>query len=306
MKKTIIAVIISVAMVFAGSNAFAQDANANATSGATAGVSNSGNGNVLGGANSSGSQAHAGASAAPVMNNTYNSQASDMSRGRAFAIPGSVVFPGTPGYFGEATPGHRFIPLAKLLMYNTVWDANAARNMLKGSTGHKDIEIRDLFATVETQPADKVYCSIASPMKLGATDVTQESIGTIAATNGKSISADVLAAAIVAAADRGCNYIQFMAEGVNREVDAHGWGIGFNTTQAQVYSGNNDKSNITSGGFGYSRGWAGYIDYPWMQFTFLSVKGLEGLPIAKALPAEGAEGSNGEVPQTSVRINPKS
>jgi hypothetical protein len=212
---------------------------------------------------------------AAVVNQNY--QASDLNGGRGFAIPGQMLFPGTPGYYGAATPGHRFIPLSKLLMYTTAWKVSAAKNMLKGRTGSKDIEIRDLMADTKTKPTDIVYCSILSPVRNGGEVDAQISIGTIAATGGKSISADVFAEAIVKASERGANYIQFMAEGVNREVNASGFGIGFNTTQAQIYSGDNSKSNISTGGFGYSHGWAGYIDYPWLQFTFLKVDGLHNM-----------------------------
>jgi hypothetical protein len=215
--------------------------------------------------------------------NQYN-EAADLNDGRGFAIPGEIIFPGTPGYYGEATPGHRFIPLKKLLMFTTVWNVDAARNMLKGGTGKKDVQIRDLLANEGDDTASLVYCSIERPSALGASTVAQASIGTIAATNRKAISADVLATAIVEAADRNANFIMFMAEGVNREVDATGWGIGFNTTQAQIYSGGNDKSNISSGGFGYSRGWAGYIDYPWLQFTYLRVTGIESLVVVAPAP----------------------
>jgi|GEM_PF-3510762 len=206
---------------------------------------------------------------APLIQDNSVHQASDLARGRGFVVPGEIIFPGTPGYFGEVIPGHRFIPLNKLLMYTTSWNVEAARNMLKGETGHKDVEIRDLIITKNNKSTNTIYCSIIRPD--AGNVIEQISIGTIAATNKKSISADVLASAIVAASDRGANYIQFMAEGVNREVDASGWGIGFNTTQAQVYSGDNGKSNVSSAGMGYSRGWSGYIDYPWMQFTFLRV-----------------------------------
>lgn len=209
-----------------------------------------------------------------------NYQASNLNGGRNFAIPGEMLFPGTPGYYGASTPGHRFIPLNKLLMYTTAWSVNAAKNMLSHSTGSKDIEIRDLIATSKTVPSKIVYCSILRPDANGATVEEQVSIGTIAATGGKSISADVLAKAIVEASVRGANYIQFMAEGVNREVSASGFGIGFNTTQAQIYSGDNSKSNVSTGGFGYSHGWAGYIDYPWLQFTFLKVSGLNSVVLA--------------------------
>jgi hypothetical protein len=214
-----------------------------------------------------------------------NSYGSDLARGRGFAIPGEMIFPGTPGYYGEATPGHRFIPLNKLLMFTTVWDANKAANMLNGRTGNKDVQLRDLYADLGTVKADKVYCSIVKPQELGASAVDQVSIGTIAATNRKSISADVLATAIVAAAERGANYIMFMAEGVNREVDAQGFGIGLNYTKATLNGSGNDSSGVASGGLGYSRGWAGYIDYPWLQFTILKVEGIEGLAVAALPPA---------------------
>jgi hypothetical protein len=223
---------------------------------------------------------------APMLQDNSVHEAADLSQGRGFAIPGEIIFPGTPGYFGEATPGHRFIPLNKLLRFVTVWDAEKAKAMLKGSTGAKDIQIRDLYAGAETTPAALVYCSIAAPEDLGAIVVDQRAIGTVAATNKKSISADVLAVAIVKASETGSNFILFMAEGVNREVDAHGWGIGFHTTQASLHGGGNGSSNVSSGGLGYSRGWSGYIDYPWLQFTFLAVEGIDGLPIATAEQAE--------------------
>lgn len=224
-----------------------------------------------------------------TINLTQNSEAADLNDGRGFAIPGEVLFPGTPGYYGEATPGHRFIPLKKLLMFTTVWDAEKARQMLKGRTGNKEVQIRDLLATDDSEPAQLVYCSIVKPSEVGGKLEDQVSIGTVAATNRKSISADVLAEAIVNASDRGANYIMFMAEGVNREVDAEGWGIGFNTTQASIWSSDNDQSNISSGGMGYSRGWAGYIDYPWLQFTFLNVSGMPELIVADAETAEATE-----------------
>lgn len=244
MKRMLIIAATVCALTFAGANAFAQEATA-VVEGVQAGAMSQNNLSI-------------------------QNQAADLNDGRGFVIPGEVNFPGTPGYFGEATPGHRFIPLTKLFMYTTAWDANSAREMLKGYTGDKDVQIRDLIATKGTAPANIVYCSIACPDTAIVGGIQQVSIGTVAATNRKSISADVLAKAIVAASERGANFIQFMAEGVNREVDASGWGIGFNATTASMHSGN-DRSSVATGGMGYSRGWAGYIDYPWLQFTFLRV-----------------------------------
>ena len=251
MKRMLIIAATVCALVFTGANAFAQEATA-----------------IVDGVQ---------AGAMSQNNLSITNQATDLNDGRGFVIPGEVNFPGTPGYFGEATPGHRFIPLTKLFMYTTAWDVNSAKEMLKGQTGNKDVQIRDLVATKDTAPADIVYCSIVCPDTAIVGGIKQISIGTVAATNRKSISADVLAKAIVAAGERGANYIQFMAEGVNREVDASGWGIGFNATAASIGSSDNDKSQVASGGMGYSRGWAGYIDYPWLQFTFLRVDALPAL-----------------------------
>jgi len=250
MKRMLIIAATVCALVFTGANAFAQEA--------TAVVDN-----VQAGAMSQN-------------NLSIENKAADLNDSRGFVIPGEINFPGTPGYFGEATPGHRFIPLTKLFMYTTAWDVKSAKEMLKGQTGQKDVQIRDLVADKYTSPSDIVYCSIVCPDKAVVGGIQQISIGTVAATNRKSISADVLAKAIVAAGERGANYIQFMAEGVNREVDASGWGIGFNGTTAAMHS-DNDKASVATGGMGYSRGWAGYIDYPWLQFTFLRVEVLPAL-----------------------------
>lgn len=70
-----------------------------------------------------------------------------------------------------------------------------------------------------------------------------------------------------------------MAEGINREIDAQGFGIGFNTTQAQLHSSDNSKANVSTCGLGYSHGWSGYIDYPWLQFTYLKVTGMDQLEV---------------------------
>ena len=276
MKRTFIIVFTLFAMVFAGS-AIAQDQTTNT-------------GVIVPGIGQGQGQGQSQAINGPLfVDNTVN-EAADLSKGRGFAIPGEMVFPGTPGYFGEATPGHRFIPLNKLLMFTTVWDVAKAKQMLAGYDGMKDIEIRDLVATDDTLELDKVYCGIAMPQELGATSVDQLSIGAIAATSKASISADVFAAAVVAAADRKANYIMFMAEGVNREVVAQGFGIGFNFTRATLTGpGTNEGSNVGTGGLGYSKGWAGYTDNPWLQFTFLNVEGIDNLPVAAAPPAPEVE-----------------
>jgi len=63
----------------------------------------------------------------------------------------------------------------------------------------------------------------------------------------------------------GCNVIHFTAQGAVRDVFSTGWGIGFNSTQAQVYSSDFSKSNVTTGGTGYSSAKAGTRDLAWLQ-----------------------------------------
>lgn len=228
----------------------------------------------------SGSTAEVGSVSAMLIN-----EAADLKDGRGFAIPGEVIFPGTPGYFGEATPGHNFIPLSKLTMFTTVWDVQSARNMLAGLDGMKDVQVRSLLATNDTLDINKIYVSIEKPT---ATDVQQAAFATVAASGTASISADVFAQMLVEAADIGANYVMFLAEGVNRRVMAWGVGLGLSHTNADLKGGGNGSSGVTTGGTGISYGQAGYIDKPWLQATFLRIPSLTEAPLPTIDTAEEA------------------
>jgi hypothetical protein len=78
----------------------------------------------------------------------------------------------------------------------------------------------------------------------------------------KTTMVEVMAKAALEAMEVGANVIHFTAQGAVRDVFSSGWGIGFNTTQAQIYG---DKSNVTSGGTGYSSAKAGVRDLAWLQ-----------------------------------------
>lgn len=200
------------------------------------------------------------------VNNEINIEASDLSAGRDFAIPGHVNYPGLVPYFGESTDGHRFISVTTLLMYNDVWRVEDARNMLKGFKGKKDIQIRNMIHTKDVVKTDIVKF-ITKPAN--GSNLVPIAIGSVAAMNGKSISADVLAKIIVAASERGATHIQILAEGKNRNIVASGWGIGFNATHSQLHESDNSRGSVGSGGTGYSTGKSGYEDYPWIQFFLL-------------------------------------
>ena len=152
-------------------------------------------------------------------------------------------------------------------MYDTVWSVESAENMLRSKQNGKDIQIRDLFAFDNVVKTTKVVCVI----KRIEGNIVQLSIGSIAATNKKSISADVFAKVIVEASKRGATHIHFLSEGVNKSIESSGFGIGMTHTTA-VISDSEQTGNVSSGGFGYTKGSARYINKPWLQFVFLKKK----------------------------------
>lgn len=195
-------------------------------------------------------------------------EASDLKDARSFGVPGDMVFPGTPGYFGEACPGHAFMPIAKIIMFTQAWDVNSAKNMLKGRDGAKDVQVRKLYDSEGVLTTDKIHVSINKP---NAENIQPLAFATVAAKSGSSISADVFAKMLVRASEVGANHVMFLAEGVNRKVAAWGFGIGFNHTNADLKGGGNGSSGMSTGGTGWSYGEAGYVDKPWLQAVFLHV-----------------------------------
>jgi hypothetical protein len=229
---------------------------------------------------------------APTQELVINNPATDLKQGRGFAIPGEVLFPGTPGYFGDDTPGHEFIPLAKLTQFITVWDVAAAKNMLKGYTGSKDVEVRALMATDKTEVTDKIYVSITKP---AAKDIQLRAFATVASTSKYSISADVFAKMLVEASANGANYVMFLAEGVDKTIVSWGAGIGATHTNSDLKGDGNGSAGTSVFGAGLTYGEARYQKRPWMQADYLRVASLTEAPlpvvdtpekIANVVPAE--------------------
>jgi len=207
-----------------------------------------------GGGNSAESGAIAGAAA--INNQTF--EAGD----RSFPMQGEVALPALPGYFGEATKGHQFIPLKKLLFYTSVWSIEQAETMVDAKSGGKTVNIRPLIKKVDTKTAS-IICT-TKPIDKKEFSVVPVAFGTVNATNKNSISADVFAKVLVESASYGATHILFLAEGVNRELTTEGIGIGLMRTTASADA-------VSTGGTGWSKGWAGYVDMPWLQFTLLKV-----------------------------------
>lgn len=194
-------------------------------------------------------------------------EASDLKDARGFGIPGDIVFPGTPGYFGEATPGHQFMPISKIIMFTEAWEISSAEQMLKGRDGSKDVQVRALYDRSGMKATKLINVSIDKPEGT----LKPLAFATVAATSKSSISADVFAKMLVRASEVGANHIMFLAEGVNRNVTSWGVGIGFNHTNADLKGGGNGSSGMSTGGTGWSMGEAGYVDKPWLQAVFLRV-----------------------------------
>jgi len=182
---------------------------------------------------------------------------------RSYPIPGQLSFPGLPGYFGDNNrPGHQFIPLDKLMMYDTVWTIEESKQMLKSKSGGKKAN----FVALVPKGGEESQQIICTKTKIDTNkfNVTRLAFGTVNATNENSISADVLAKVLVESSKYGATHIQFLSEGTNTELKAESVGIGFNYNKAT-------DSSISTGGTGWSKGWAGYINLPWMQFIVLKV-----------------------------------
>ncbi len=176
-------------------------------------------------------------------------------------IPGSVAYGQLPGFFGDnSKPGHQFIALGKLLMYNTAWIIKNDYPRTWGQT----LNITPHVEEVDNEYKSKVVICTKDVFDTEEVTVRLLAVGTLNATNKDVISSDLLDHALSEASKYGATHIQFLAEGTNTELDMTGWGIGFNRTELS-------GEGVSVGGTGYSRGYGGYQNLPWQQFFFLKV-----------------------------------
>lgn len=186
---------------------------------------------------------------------------------RPFPIQGDAYTANMPGYFGDNNkPGHQFIPLAKLLMYNTSWKVRDEAPIGMGKKVNLTIH------TDKVAKEDRSTSIICTKEVFDTTKVDLKllAIGTINSSNKNIISSDLLEKVLYEAAAYGATHVQFLAEGTNTELQASGWGIGFSYTKA-------NDSSVSTGGTGFSTGWAGYQNLPWQQFMFLKISDPEAV-----------------------------
>jgi hypothetical protein len=272
-------------------------------------------------ADSSSSDAAAEAGITQIDNSIH--EAADLNRGRGFAIPGDVQYGPVLNYFGQPLPSEGFQPVEQLIMYSCWFTDGALESMLRG-VEKADAEFKVANTRIADAPAaledgkTKWIKIVISRDKYDGENVGFKGFITAKSENRDTTMTEVMAKAALTALQNGCNVIHFTAQGAVRDVMSSGWGIGFNTTQAQVYSGDLTKSNVSSGGMGYSSAKAGTRDLPWLQGFGLIDNDL--VYPALDLPAEQIDANNSvlkpapkmtaanqataDVPQTSVRINP--
>jgi hypothetical protein len=222
-------------------------------------------------------------------------------------IPGGVNFGPVLNYFGQPLPSEGFQPVEQLIMYTCWFTEGSLESMLKGvEKVHAEFKVatnrvkdaplaedgstRWIKIVIQTYPYGMEMVREGKTVKYIKKDVNFKMKGFVTAKSEhpNTTMTEVMAKAALVALQNGCNVIHFTAQGAVRDVISSGWGIGFNTTQAQIYSGDMTKSNVTSGGMGYSKAKAGTRDFSWLQSFALIDYDLvyPALKVVEEVPAE--------------------
>jgi len=190
-------------------------------------------------------------------NNNQTFEASD----RAFPNQGGVQYGAMPGYFGDNNkPGHQFISLNKLMMYNTAWKIKDSYP----ATYKINLNLTTHRPEVAKEDRSEIVICTKNMFDKEKYEIILLAVGTVNATNKNMISSELLDKVLYEASKYGATHVQFLGEGTNTELSSGGWGIGLAYTKAS-------DTSVSSGGTGFSTGWAGYNNLPWQQFFFLKV-----------------------------------
>lgn len=189
---------------------------------------------------------------------------------RGFVIPGEVRYGHMINSYSKPLPSEGFQRVEELIMYSCWFTEGSLESLLKG-VEDVDAEFKianeriiDAKLAAEDETTKWIKVIISKDKYVGSGKVGFKGYVTARSEHRNTTMTEVMAKAALISLENGCNVIHFTAQGAVRDTEASGWGIGFNTTQAQIYSGQ-DKSNVSSGGMGYSRATAGTRDKPWLQ-----------------------------------------
>ena len=198
------------------------------------------------------------------LNNSFNTKGM-----RGFAIPADPNFAPLINSYHKPLPSEGFQPVEELIMYSCWFTQGSLESMLKGvEKAEAEFKVANSrIADAAAAPEDgktKWIKIVISKDKYEGDNVGFKGFVTARSENRRTTMTETMAKAALVAIQNGCNVIHFTAQGAVRDAQSFGWGFGFNTTQAQIYDGQ-DKSNVSAGGFGVSGGTAGTRDKPWLQ-----------------------------------------
>jgi len=187
---------------------------------------------------------------------------------RGFAESGAVPIPGSPSYFGVATPGSSFQNVETIVIYKNVFTLDEIKGMAKSSFGSKVIVTPLVDEPAET--SDTIQVIIGKDYKSKVAAARLLGYITVKATGDNTVSVEDLGDAMLAAQKIGANAVHVTAEGVERVMKAFGWGIGLSYTRATI-ADDETSGGVAAGGMGISGGSAKYLDRPWLQLFALKV-----------------------------------
>ena len=206
---------------------------------------------------------------------------------RGFVNPGGVGYGPVINYYGKPLPTAQFRPVETLLMYGGWFSEGTLEKIVSKSSD--TIAECEVVNDARYVPRAKADPNGTRWIRVIATVAVQENHGLVGyvtseADDRKTSMLEVVAQAALDALRSGADILQVVAQGAARDTETSGWGIGFNTTVAKMFDGDNG-SGVASGGTGYSKAWAGMRDKPWIQANAL----VSPVPVWKDLDAAKPE-----------------
>lgn len=197
----------------------------------------------------------------PPAEQTMNNRGSGY---RGFPDPGTVNFPGMPGFYGKPTVGAQYMKIINFLDYKDEFTVGEIENM--DDTGWGDVEIME--TRLLDNPAKEDLAGSIKAHTKKVEDAQLIAFISVRATDSDVTSADILGVIAKRAREIGGNAFHVNGDGVERVMKASGWGIGISGTRATLAS-DEMSGTVASPALGYSAGQAGYKDFPWLQVFVL-------------------------------------
>jgi len=251
---------------------------------------------AMAGSSSSANSNSQAAGTALIDQSGQNNISESMERG--FVVPGGVGYGPVINYYGKPLPTAQFRPVETLLMYGGWFSEGTLEKIVSRSSD--TITECEVVNGAKYVPRAKADPNGTRWIRIIATTAVQEKHGLVGyvtseADDRKTSMLEVVAQAALDALRSGADILQVTAQGAARDTETSGWGIGFNTTAAKMFDGDN-VSGVASGGTGYSSAWAGMRDKPWIQANALVSPEPVWKDLEAAKPEKKAEKPAAEKP----------